>query len=182
MGVAIAIAVIVDTKFWTYISGYWGWSYVVVQDTCYLGSYNSSMNLCYFNWVMAGIGGFILLFLFFLSLCFRGAGRPTIFLIMFVVAAAIFLADGIVNSTKIDTSKVVAAPTTTGTTTTSGDSVTNLSGWRHAIIGLSWTAFGLAALGTLATVMDFVQNKSARQQQVSETLGKVPAFMALFRQ
>jgi len=192
VAVSLTVIIIVDQKFWTYYYGYYNQYYIVqaritctglfictintmhcswgayftitiivavLQNTCYLGSYNESTNLCYFNWSMAAIGAFCVLVVFFLALCsFRRPGRAMPFLILFFVAAAIYLAQGIVNTTNIGSDNQDAY--------VQNNEGVDLQGWRHAVEGLSWTAFGLTALAVLATGFDLANNKRMPAQTV----------------
>lgn len=163
VGCAAAICGIVDDKFWTFVGGYWGWSYGVVQDDCALGwtgTPNDSTNLCYFNWTTASIGGFIMLVAWFMALCSRGRGKATGYIIIFFLSLICWAVAGGVNSANLPDANAESDRVQEETGVDDG-----LTDWRNAILGLSWTAFGLSCLGLLAAAMDMKNNKTGVQQQ-----------------
>lgn len=146
----MAICIIVDVHLWTYITGYWNWSYYVVENTCYLGwvgTPNDSTNLCAFNWGMAAFGGFFTLIAFFMSLCTSRWAKSTPFVIMFLLATVIWGVAGGINAANIPEANDLAPPDD------------KLSGWRTSVLAISWTAFGLCLLGLLASIIDTAKYK-----------------------
>lgn len=156
VGAAIAICIIVDVHLWTYITGYWNWSYYVVENTCYLGwvgTPNASTNLCAFNWGMAAFGGFFTLVVFFLSMCASRWSKSTPFVIMFLLATVVWGVAGGINAVNIPKAEDLAPPND------------GLHDWRISVLALSWTAFGLCLLGLLASGIDTAKYKRPPPQQ-----------------
>jgi len=163
IGCAAAICGIVDDKFWTYVGGYWGWNYVVVQDDCALGwtgEPNKSTNLCYFNWTTAAIAGFIMLVGWFMALCSRGRGNGKAYIPIFVLSMIVWAIAGGVNSANFPDANAESGKVQEETGVDDG-----LSYWRNVILGLSWGAFAISCLGLAAAVQDMRSNKPVMQQQ-----------------
>jgi hypothetical protein len=146
-------------------AGYYGFSQTFFSSsTCYLGTYQDSINLCTYNWAMAAIGGFFLLVVLFMSLCRARAGRPVLFLILYLLADGVLLALGIVNTIQIHDANDAAPPSD------------SLTGWRNSILGLSWAAFAVAAVGTLAAIVEVFNTRQQQYQQPQQFIPQQPMY------
>lgn len=167
LGCSLAICIITDQQFWTYIYGYINWyTTVVYEDTCYLGEVGST-NLCYFNWGMGACLSFLFLVAFFMAMCNCRPGRATPFLIMWAICLILAVALAGVNQSGIPEANTLAQENTATTTD-------DLVGWRNAILGLSWGLFGLTLLATLAAIMDIKNNKNPPPQAQFYAAGAPP--------
>lgn len=146
-------------------AGYYGFNETFFSSSsCYLGTYQDSMNLCSYNWAMAAIGGFFLLVVLFMSLCRARVGRPVLFLIFYLLADGVLLALGIVNTIQIHDANNAKTPSD------------SLNGWRNSILGLSWAAFSISVVGTGVALAEIVKSRQQLIQQPQQFIPQPPIY------
>lgn len=155
-------------QFWDYATAYYGYQYVVVNNECLLGNpsdsssgytyFSLSNSLCYTNWAIAAIAGFLSFVILFFSLVNILRKSPparnasVVFFVIFVLTTTIYTIGAGYNTAKIPDANSEYSDL---------DANDPLQDWRNSILALSWVGF---ALGFIGIVFSFVELRQSRRR------------------